>query len=267
MAKIIITLLLVIVCAAITHQQALDISGHPATIGLFPWYVFYQRVHPTGFSDGCGGTLISSTWVMTAANCGSPDNTTVYRVLLGAVNWQIEENVELVIDTTVFYQHPNFNDVAGAREANLGLIELPEQVIFNPRIRAINLPWEFTDRTFTGQELFYTAALNQVNENGWNHNLRFNMVRVISDQECDSLRPENNVRQDYEMCTFGTEANPLQTPCGNSPGAAIAILIDGIWTQIGSGPDTNCGAVIPTRWIRLTDYLSWITEITGITKN
>lgn len=166
MVKILITLFLVVLCAAISHQQT-DISGYPATIGLFPWYVFYQRVHPTGwFSDACGGSLISSTWIMTAANCGSPDNTTIYRVLLGAVHWEIEDNVELVIDTTIFIRHPNFIDVAGSRTANLGLIQLPIEVIFNPRINSINLPFEFYDSTFIGQELFFTAVLNQVNENG-----------------------------------------------------------------------------------------------------
>lgn len=166
MAKIVITILLTIFCAAITHQQAADITGYPATIGLFPWYVFYQRVHSTGFSDACGGTLISPIWVMTAANCKSPDETTVYRVLLGAVNWEIEEDVELVIDTTIFIQHPMFIDLPGSRTANLGLMELPVPVIFNPRINAINLPWEFTDNSFTGQELFYTAVLNQINADG-----------------------------------------------------------------------------------------------------
>lgn len=165
MAKI-ITLLLAVFCATLTNQQGVDITGYPANIGLFPWYVFYQRVHSTGFSDACGGTLISSTWVMTAANCGSPDNTTIYRVLLGAVNWQIEENVELVIDTTVFIQHPRFDDFPGFRTANLGLMQLPTPVTFNPRINAINLPWEFIGTTFTGQELFYTAVLNQVTEDG-----------------------------------------------------------------------------------------------------
>lgn len=88
---------------------------------------------------------------------------------------------------------------------------------------------------------------------------------MISDQECDSMRP--NARQDYEMCTFGTEANPLQTPCGNNPGSASAILNNGIWTQIGAGPDTMCGDVIPKRWIRLTEYLPWISEVTGIIGN
>lgn len=165
MAKI-ATALLLIFCFAVTHQQVPDISGYPATIGLFPWYVFYQRVHSTGFSDACGGTLISSTWIMTAANCKSSDNTAVYRVFFGAVDWEDEENVELVIDTTIFIQHHNFKDFPGSRTANLGLMQLPVPVVFNPRINAINLPWEFVDKTFTGQELFYTAVLNQVNEDG-----------------------------------------------------------------------------------------------------
>lgn len=70
------------------------------------------------------------------------------------------------------------------------------------------------------------------------------------------------------MCTFITESNPLQTPCGVDPGTSLAnIDNNGIWTMIGSGTDENCGNTTPTRWNRLTEHLPWITEVTGLTEN
>lgn len=97
-----------------------------------------------------------------------------------------------------------------------------------------------------------------------NHNLRFNTVGVISDDDCDAI---GNLRNDYEMCTFATESNPLHTPCGANPGTALASYIDGFWFMVGSGADQNCGNTTPARWNRITERLEWITEITGITQN
>lgn len=90
---------------------------------------------------------------------------------------------------------------------------------------------------------------------------------ILSDSDCDVLNP--NKRNDYEMCTTITELNPHHSPCGANPGTALANYINGTWTLVGSGADQTCSLVnvIPARWNRITDYLPWITEITGLTKN
>lgn len=69
------------------------------------------------------------------------------------------------------------------------------------------------------------------------------------------------------MCTFAMEQNPMHTPCGASPGTALANFINGTWTMVGSGADQMCGNTIPIRWNRITDYLPWINEVTGLTAN
>lgn len=263
MTKLLISLLLITLCVSVTLQQ--DVDAYPGAVGLFPWFAFYQREHGTWRSDACGGTIIAKNWIITTANCGSPANNTIYRILLGAVEWEDEENAEQIIETTLFYRHPLFHDHAGNRTNNVGLMELPTDIQFSPRIQAINLPWDYRDISFAGQDLFIVAALNQINENGFNHNLRFNQLRVITDYECDVL--SLGFRNEPEMCTFVTESNPLQTPCGPSPGTALATNQNGYWIMIGSGADSNCGNTSPTRWNRLTEHLEWIEEVTGLTEN
>lgn len=100
---------------------------------------------------------------------------------------------------------------------------------------------------------------------GFNHNLRYNLVQILSDSECDAIRPD--FRNNYEMCTTFTEQNPLHTPCGASPGTSLANFIGGNWTMVGSGADQGCGNTIPNRWARITDYLPWINEVTGLSEN
>lgn len=166
MTKLVISLLLVALCATSTLQQNPDIDGHPGAAGVFPWFVFYQRVHGTWFSDACGGTILSSTWIITTANCGSPANNTIYRILFGAAQWEDESNAAQIIETTLFHRHPQFNDHAGNRTFNVGLMELPIEIEFSPIVRAINLPWDYTDLSFAGETFFIVTAKNQVDENG-----------------------------------------------------------------------------------------------------
>lgn len=166
MSKLVISLVLVSLCATATLQQ--DVDAYPGAVGLFPWYAFFQRDHGTWRSDACGGTIIAPNWIVTTSSCGSPDNVTTYRVLLGAVQWQDEENAEQIIETTLFYRHPLFHDQSGNRTNNIGLMELPTEIQFSPRVQAINLPWSYTDDSdfFAGQDLCIVAVLNQINANG-----------------------------------------------------------------------------------------------------
>lgn len=95
--------------------------------------------------------------------------------------------------------------------------------------------------------------------------LRFNQVRVLSDNECDNVSP--GLRNPAEMCTFISELNPLHTPCTTEAGPLLASLDSGNWTLVGAGAEKRCGNIIPSRWNRVTEHLTWISEMTGLTKN
>lgn len=102
------------------------------------------------------------------------------------------------------------------------------------------------------------------NCSGRNPHIRFNQVLSISDNECDDISP--GLRNEPEMCTFVTASNPLQTPCKVESGIALARFDNGTWTMVGSGTDKGCGDTVPTRWNRLTEHLTWISEVTGLSQ-
>lgn len=167
MSKLVVISLLLVSLCNLTLQQG-EIA-YPGALEQFPWFVLFHRVSLPQlpqlalFLDACGGTIIAPTWIISTANCGSPSppNTTNYRILIGAVEWEDEVNAEQIIETTLFYRHPLFHDHSGNRTNNLGLMQLGTEIQFSARVQAINLPWNLIGDTFAGQELFIVTVLNQ----------------------------------------------------------------------------------------------------------
>ncbi|XP_025267269.1 uncharacterized protein LOC105247821 [Camponotus floridanus] len=55
---------------SITHGSTLVVHGFNATIGVFPWHVgIYLKKNANEYEQICGGTLISSNLVISAAHC------------------------------------------------------------------------------------------------------------------------------------------------------------------------------------------------------
>lgn len=164
MSKLVISLLLVTLCATITLQQNTDTDGLPGTVGLFPWFVYIQQRN--WFAESCGGTIIAPTWVVSSADCRNDWDLTVYRVFIGAVNWQFDSASSQIIETNQFYNHPLYVDSEGNRTNNIALLELPTEIQFSLNVQPISLPWEYTSDSFEGLGLWIVAAIEHFNDDG-----------------------------------------------------------------------------------------------------
>lgn len=88
--------------------------------------------------------------------------------------------------------------------------------------------------------------------------MRYNVLETISDEACDELSSSRNGR----LCTLGIDSNPTQTPC-NSLGFIVAYY--NLKLNLVGGSATNgCSETNPNFFPRVTDYLEWITNVTGI---
>ncbi|XP_048824011.1 chymotrypsin-C-like [Lagopus muta] len=86
------------------------VGGEEATPHSWPWQVSLQYKYSGGWSHTCGGTLISSSWVLTAAHCYS--KSLMYRVALGKHNLTKVEDGEVMAEVEDFIVHEEYDSIS-----------------------------------------------------------------------------------------------------------------------------------------------------------
>ncbi|XP_041672264.1 hyaluronan-binding protein 2-like [Cheilinus undulatus] len=101
------------------------VKGSVASRGHHPWQVSLQKRFkgfPFEFSHYCGGTLISSCWVLTAAHCIS--DRFDYQVMLGGLNIHKHEASEQIIPVIETIVHEDYRDIRIASYNDIALVKL-----------------------------------------------------------------------------------------------------------------------------------------------
>lgn len=124
-------------------------GGSFANQNQFPYQAALVITLPTEQSF-CGGSLITTNFVLTAAHC--LDTATMATVLLGAHNVsqsaETTRNIQLVMASN-FRVHENYN--ASQYQNDIALLTLSRSVVVSNVISVIALPrWSQVDTTFAG---------------------------------------------------------------------------------------------------------------------
>lgn len=106
-------------------------KGSPGNIVSFPWQVslLHNGVHH------CGGSIISSQWILSAAHCTVGRDLNDFTIRVGS-SWR--GTFGEIINISRIIDHPNYS--MPPVKYDFTLIQLSQPLIFDERIQPIELP-------------------------------------------------------------------------------------------------------------------------------
>ncbi|CAH1105990.1 unnamed protein product [Psylliodes chrysocephalus] len=131
------------------------IGGIPVALGEYPWMALLQYSTNKGIKNGCGGSLINSRYILTAAHCVDDEflklkKIKLFRVILGEFDISRDPDCISSPESTVCAEpsrvygisntikHQNFDRFNAIND--IALIQLDRDVIFSDYIKPICLP-------------------------------------------------------------------------------------------------------------------------------
>ncbi|XP_051960470.1 ST14 transmembrane serine protease matriptase b [Xyrauchen texanus] len=250
-------------CGIKPYKASRIVGGKDSNEGEWPWQV---SLHMKTQGHVCGASVISNRWLVTAAHCvqdndefkySQPDQWEVYLGLhtQGVTSKSILKRVKRIIS------HPQYD--ATTYDNDIAVMELDSPVALNQNVWAICLP-EVTHDFPAGKSVWIT---------GWGK-LREEMdsvasvlqkaeVRIINSTVCNKLMDDGIT---HRMICAGVLSGGVDACQGDSGGPMSSTEINGrvFLAGVVSWGD-GCGRRNrPGVYTRVTEYRSWIRQMTGV---
>ncbi|KAJ4941054.1 hypothetical protein JOQ06_027341 [Pogonophryne albipinna] len=177
-------------------------GGKKAFPGAHPWQAsvqIKQKGSTAEFRHYCGGILLSSCWVLTAAHC--IESNLDYQVVMGGVNIKKQEDMDQTIPVIQTIVHENYRSTPQAEYNDIALLKL--QVTDSPYcaketlfVKAVCLP----DQAFPAGKECVISGWGATETKKISSQLLNARVFVISDEKCKNLDAYRNVLDSSMFC-------------------------------------------------------------------
>ncbi|XP_005810916.2 testisin-like [Xiphophorus maculatus] len=236
------------------------VGGVGATAGSWPWQV---SIHWRS-SHICGGTLINSQWVLTAAHCILTKTLSDWTLYFGRQTQAGPNANEVSSQLSQIIVHPNYNNTLYNND--LALMKLSSSVTFNNFIQPICLASNLS-RFFNATSCWITGwgkLLSNVTLPATS-NLQEVEIPVIGNKECTCSYIKSDATITDKMMCAGQENKGA---CQGDSGGPLQCKQDSRWIQAGiTSFGIPCAtAGFPEVYARVSQFQAWITDqIAGTT--
>ncbi|XP_039983482.1 chymotrypsin-like elastase family member 1 [Xiphias gladius] len=243
------------------HNQRV-IGGHDAKPNTWKWQVSLQF---DSYNDGsyyhmCGGTIVDSFFVMTAAHCILSMDASLYRVVVGDYNLYEYDGSEQFIHVERITVHPKWNgDLAKGND--IALLRLANPVYDNGYVAIAELPHpgQILPNGFTcyitGWGLMdYVGSIPAI--------LQVAPINVVSHSVCSQPNWWGSIALKTMVCAGG---DGIVSGCQGDSGGPLNCFTDGAWRVFGVvsyGPSGFCNQVTkPTVFTGVSSFQDWIFSV------
>ncbi|XP_031333000.1 phenoloxidase-activating factor 1-like [Photinus pyralis] len=254
------------------------VGGNISDIYDFPWMAALKYRKPDGSDAGfrCGGTLISSRFVLTAAQCLNIRGYDLAEVRLG--EWQISSSADCVpdtesamvcadpvIDLKIVSQipHPFFSLRSGNND--IALLKLEKKVKFTDFIRPICLPPP--ELPIPKEGAMMDIAGWGITENGKQSDYKLKVqVPVLANEKCKKIYTDYTHINPNQACAGGELGRDA---CDGDSGGPLMTIFEkkdlfdeDQWYQEGIiYRGLGCGRRgVPSLYTRISRYSKWIVN-------
>ena len=254
-------------------NSARIVGGSDTKRGEFPWLTLLRDPH---YSWNCGGSLISSSWVLTAAHCVTHEDPpdvgckavldTKKEAMVGHHD-KTRTNKAIIVGSEKIIAHQGFSWCNG--KSDIALIKLSQPILINNdnNINTVCLPFSYPEGLFFGLSVTVAGHGKTKHSNSANVMKKLD-TKLINPQECDKAYDTHgrhfSIFKGQNLCTQALEG---QDSCSGDSGGPLmtAKMTENRkqWFQVGlvSWGLTKCGTKgIPGVYTNVKTYLKWILD-------